>query len=172
VRGFTLERKIIMTTLGVFRDEYYNAVHTLAEAQANTGPTATGTVVASMLAGAAECYVSLAGTSQTFTTDTAANIIAWLSQAVGAAYKANVGGFAASLSGQPAYQIPNLFNMSWVVNFSGAGIVTGGTLAGGSGVTLSNIGTTLSPTALAIGGVSVYVVTVTGPASVTFTRVQ
>jgi|HubBroStandDraft_4_1064222.scaffolds.fasta_scaffold41948_6 hypothetical protein len=161
-----------MTNLGVFRDEYYNAIHALAEAQANTGPTASGVVGAALLAGAAECYVSLAGTSQTFTTDTAANIIAQLQTAVAAAQKANVGGFASALGSTPPLGVPNLFNLSWVINFSGAGIVTGGTLAPGTGVTLSNIGTTLSSTALAIGGVSVYVATVTGAASVTLTRVQ
>jgi hypothetical protein len=161
-----------MTNLGVFRDEFYNAIHALTEAQAATGPTATGVVPASQLAGAAECFVSLSGTSQTFTTDTAANIIAQLQTAVATAQKANVGGFASALGSTPPLGVPNLFNMSWVINFSGAGIVTGGTLAGGTGVTLAAIGATLSSSALAAGAVSVYVATVTGPASITLTRVQ
>ena len=160
-----------MATLGVFRDEFYNAIHILTEAQGSTGPTATGVIPASELAGAADCYITLSGTSQTFTTDTAVNIIAQLSAAVQTAYKANVGGFAASLSGSPPSAIPNLFNTSWLVNFISNTLVTGATLAPGAGVTLSNI-STLSPTALSLTGASVYIVTVTGPASVTFTRVQ
>jgi hypothetical protein len=160
-----------MANLGVFRDDFYNAIHALTEAQGSTGPTATGVIPASELAGAADCYITLSGTSQTFTTDTAANIIAYLQTAVAAAYKANVGGFAASLGATPPLGAPNLFNVSWLVNFISNTLVTGATLAPGAGVTLSNI-STLSPTALSLTGASVYIVTVTGPASVTFTRVQ
>lgn len=163
-----------MGNLGVFRDEFYNAVHVLTMAQAVAGPTATGVIPAAALAGAASCWLTLGGTSQTFTTDTAANIIAQLNSAVQAAYKANVGGFASSLGGTPATSgIPNLFNMSWIVTFAGTGITTGATLAQGTGVTLAALGT-LSATALAAGAgaESNYVVTVTGPASITMTRVS
>lgn len=161
-----------MAAQGVFRDTFYNAMNVLTEAQANTGPSATGVIAATLLAGACECNLSLGGTSQTFTTDTAVNIIAQLQTAVAAAIKANVGGFAAALSDQPPQGVPNLFNASWIINISGTGITTGATLAGGAGVTLSNIGT-LSPSALAVGAgtVSTYVAQVTGPASITLTRV-
>jgi hypothetical protein len=162
-----------MGNLGVFRDEFYNAIHVLTEAQAFTGPVATGVIPASQLAGAAECFLTVAGTSQTFTTDSAVNIIAQLSAAVNAAYKANVGGLASGLGAQPAVSgIPNLFNLSWIVNINTTGVVTAGTLAPGAGVTLAAIGT-LSSTALSVGaGESVYVVTVTSAYSVTMTRVQ
>jgi len=159
-----------MANLGVFRDEFYNSIHALTEAQANVGPTATGVLSASIIAGAAECFTSVGGTSQTYTTDTAANIIAQLQTAVATAQKANVGGFASALGSTPPLGVPNLFNMSWVLNINGQA-TTAATLAGGTGVTLAAIGT-LSPTVLNIAGESVYVCTVTGPASITMTRVQ
>jgi hypothetical protein len=160
-----------MGNIGVFRDDYYNAIHVLPAAQAAAGPTATGVIVASLLAGALECFMTLGGTSQTFTTDTAANIIAQLQNAVASAAKANVGGFASILGGTPPVGVPNLFNVSWVVTFSGTGITTGATLAGGTGVTLATIGT-LSATALAVGAGSEsnYVVTITSPTTITMTR--
>jgi len=162
-----------MANLGVFRDTFYNAIHALPASQAIAGPTATGVIPASTLAGAVENCLTLGGTSQTFTTDTAANIIAQLQTAVAAAQKANVGGFASALGDTPPPGVPNLFNVSFTVSISGTGITTGATLAAGTGVTLAAIGT-LSPTALAIGAASVsrFVVTVTGASSVTFTRVQ
>src|SRR5579862_1070470 len=125
-----------MANLGVFRDDFYNAIHILTAAQANVGPSATGVIAASLLAGATENFVSVSGTSQTFTTDTAANIIAQLSAAVNAAYKANVGGLASSLGAQPAIGgIPNLFNLSFIVTINASAAVTGATLAYGAGVT-------------------------------------
>lgn len=159
-----------MSNQGVFRDEFYNAVNVLTEFQGNTGPITTGVLVAAFLAGAAENYVSVGGTSQTYTTDSAANIIATLQTAVAAAIKANVGGFASALGGTPPAGLPNLFNVSWLININTAAVTTGATLAGGAGVTLSNIGT-LSPTALGAAGVATYIAQVTGPASITLTRV-
>jgi hypothetical protein len=161
-----------MTALGVFRDDFYNAIHTLPASQAVAGPTATGVIAATALAGAVENFLTLGGTSQTFTTDTAVNIIAQLQTAVAAAVKANVGGFVASLSAPPL-GVPNLFNVSFTVSISGTGITTAATLAGGAGVTLAGLGT-LSATVLAVGtgSASRYVVTVTSATTVTFTRVQ
>jgi hypothetical protein len=171
VRGFTLEENQ-MSNLGVFRDEFYNAIHVLAAAQGVTGPTATGVIPAAALAGACECDVSLGGTSQTFTTDTAVNILAQLQNAVAAAVKANVGGFAASLGANPAITFPNLFNVSWTVTFAGGGITTGATLAAGTGVTLSNLtGQSATVLAVGVGSVSRYVVTVTSATTITMTRV-
>lgn len=161
-----------MTALGVFRDTYYNAIAALPQAQAVSGPSATGVIPATALAGAQECDTSVGGTSQTYTTDTAANIIAQLQNAVAAAQKANVGGFASSLSDTPPLGVPNLFNVSWIVNINTTGVTTGATLAAGTGVTLAVLANiTPTSTALGTGGNARYVVTVTGAASVTMTRV-
>lgn len=161
-----------MGNLGVFRDDFYNAIHILPEAQAISGPTATGVIVASILAGACECDTSVGGTSQTYTTDSAVNIIAQLSAAVNAAYKANVGGFAAGLGAQPAISgIPNLFNVSWIVNINTTGVTTGATLAAGLGVTFAALTGVAAAGTLGTGGNARYVVTVTSAQTVTFTRV-
>ncbi|MGH6878559.1 MAG: hypothetical protein ACREHV_14450 [Rhizomicrobium sp.] len=159
-----------MSFLGAFRDDFYNAIAALPAAQTVAGPTATGVIPATALAGAADCFLTLGGTSQTFTTDTAVNIIAQLQTAVATAQKANRGGFASSLSGTPPLGVPNLFNVSWVITIAGTGITTGATLAAGAGVTLAQTGG-LSSTALAsASGQSNYVVTVTSAATITMTR--
>ncbi len=162
-----------MSNLGVFRDTFYNAIHALAGAQAVAGPTATGVIPATALAGAVECDITLGGTSQTFTTDTAVNIIAQLLTAVAAAQKANVGGFAAALGDTPPLGVPNLFNLSWTVSFAGGTVTTGATLAGGTGVTLVTIGG-LTATAITAGAGTVtrYVVTVTSATTISMTRVS
>lgn len=160
-----------MSNLGVFRDSFYNAIHALTAAQAVSGPVATGVIPATALAGAVECDITLGGTSQTFTTDTAVNIIAQLLTAVAAAQKANVGGFVAALGDTPPLGVPNLFNLSWTISIAGTGITTGATLAAGTGVTLAALtgqsATVLQPTS----GVSRYVATVTSATTVTLTRV-
>lgn len=160
-----------MSGLGVFRDTFYNAIYALTSAQAVAGPTATGVLPAAAMAGAQECYTSVGGTSQTYTTDTAANIIAQLQTAVAAAVKANVGGFSAALSEQPPLGVPNLFNVSWFVNINTNGVTTGATLAAGTGVTLATLTGAPSATALGTGGNALYMIQVTGAASVTMTRV-
>jgi len=161
-----------MANLGVFRDSFYNAIHALTEAQAGAGLAATGTIPAAQLAGAADCFVALSGTSQTFTTDTAVNIIAQLQNAVAVAQKANAGGFASALGDTPPLGVPNLFNLSWIVTFNTSGIATGGTLAFGAGVTSTGSIAGLAPGTLNVGGVTVYVVTVTSATTVNFARVQ
>lgn len=161
-----------MSNLGVFRDDFYNAIHTLPAAQGTSGPTATGVIVASILAGALACYTSVGGTSQTYTTDTAVNIIAQLQTAVAAAVKANVGGFASALGGTPPLGVPNLFNVTWEVNINLTGVTTGATLAAGTGVTLNALTGVGSATALTPAMVNArYVVTVTSATTVTMTRV-
>lgn len=161
-----------MSNLGVFRDDYYNAIHALPAVEfVSAAITATGTIPAADLAGALECVTALGGTSQTYTTDTAVNILAQLQTAVGAAYKANVGGFASALGATPPLGVPNLFNVTWVVTFNTAGVTTGATLAGGTGVTLAAIGS-LSSTALGTGGQARYAVTVTSVQTITMTRIQ
>jgi hypothetical protein len=171
-----------MATLGVFRDEYYNAIHVLPASQASNGPTATGVIVATLLAGALEVDLAVgngAGAAQTYTTDTAVNIIAQLSNAINTAYKANVGGFASSLAGNPPVAIPNLFNTSWTVSISNQGTTAASTLAGGTGVTIAavNAGFTSGAGNLALGApntpnVTRWVVTVTSAQTITMTRVQ
>jgi hypothetical protein len=161
-----------MTNLGVFRDDFYNAIYALESAQAVAGPTATGVIPAAALAGAQECYTSVGGTSQTYTTDTAVNIIAQLQTAIAASVKANVGGFASALGGTPPPGVPNLFNLTWFININTTGVTTGATLAAGAGVTLNALGNiTPTATALGTGGNAVYVATVTSPTTVTLTRV-
>lgn len=161
-----------MANLGVFRDDFYNAIHALPAVQAIAAAiTATAVVPAVDLAGALECVVAVGGTSQTYTTDSAVNILAQLQTAVAAAAKANVGGFASALGAIPPTGVPNLFNVSWVVTFNTAGVTTGATLAAGAGVTLAAIGG-LSSTALGTGGQARYAVTVTSAQTVTLTRIQ
>lgn len=161
-----------MANLGVFRDSFYNAIHALPSAQAVAGPAATGVIPAATLAGALECDTSVGGTSQTYTTDSAVNIIAQLQTAVAAAQKANVGGFAAALGDTPPLGVPNLFNVSWIININTTGVTTGATLAAGAGVTLAALGN-ITPTATALGtaGNARYVAQVTSATTVTLTRV-
>jgi hypothetical protein len=161
-----------MGNLGVFRDDFYNAVFALTAAQAIAGPVATGVIPAATLAGATECYTSVGGTSQTYTTDTAVNIIAQIQQAVAAAQKANVGGFASALGGTPPLGVPNLFNVSWYININVVGVTTGATLAAGTGVTITTMTGVGSATALTPAMVNVgYVATITSATTVTLTRV-
>lgn len=162
-----------MTNYGVFRDDFYNAAAILTEAAQATGPVATGTLAASQLAGARTNAVTVGGTSQTYTTDTAVNIIAQIQNAVATAYKSNVGGFASSLGAQPAIVWPNFFNFTWILEINTSATVTGVTLAAGAGVTLAAAGA-LSSTALGAASAAnaKFVCQVTGPTSVTMTRVQ
>lgn len=160
-----------MANLGVFRDSFYNAIHALPAIQASIGPSATGVIVASLLASAIENVVQVTGTSQTFTTDTAANIIANLQTAVAAAQKANVGGFASALGEIPPLGVPNLFNVTFIVTIDAMTAVTGATLAAGTGVTFGTALSGLSNTALSLTAPNRYVCQVTGPTSITMTRV-
>jgi hypothetical protein len=170
-----------MTNLGVFRDDFYNAVHVLAASQSANGPTGTGTLTAAQISGAGECTVAVgngAGAAQTYTTDTAANIIANLNAAVQAAAKANVGGFSASLGAQPAVSgIPNFFNFTWTMTISNQGTTAASVLAGGTGVTLTNLNAGLVATNIPLGAPNAptgsrWVCQVTSPTTITMTRVE
>jgi hypothetical protein len=169
-----------MANLGVFRDSFYNAIHALPAAQATNGPVSTGTLPASQLVGALEVDIAVgngAAAAQTYTTDTAVNIIARLQNAVAAAQAANVGGFAAALGDTPPLGVPNLFNLSWTVTFSNQGTTAASVLAAGAGVTIAAQNAGMTATAIALGAPNApvmtrYVVTVTGASTVTFTRVQ
>lgn len=158
-----------MTALGVFRDDFYNAIGALTQSQVvSTAFTSAATIPAVDLAGAQDCYLLNAsgtgGAGITLTTDTAANIIAQIQAAVAAAYKANVSGTGANVSPPPG--VPNLFNLTWtftlVNNTSTAGTIL--TLAGGTGVTISGTAT------VAITTSRTWSVSVTSPTTVTFTN--
>jgi hypothetical protein len=154
-----------MTSLGVFRDDFYNAVSALAQSQVVATTAGTSTLPASSIAGAGDCYLDVSGgAAVTYTTDTAINIIAAIQIAVANAYKQGLGSFAAGVN--PPSGVPNLFNTSWTLtinNQNSASI----TLTAGTGVTLvgTNAGTIVTVTS------RVYVVTVTSPTTVTIQSV-
>jgi hypothetical protein len=149
-----------MTALGVFRDDFYNAVSALAQSQFTATAQATGTVLAATaMAGAGDCYVAATGQVATaITTDSAVNIIAQVQIAVATAYKQGLGSFAAGVNPPPG--VPNLFNTTWTltINNQNSGIMT---LTGGTGVTITGTAT------LAATSSRVFVVTITSPTTVT-----
>jgi hypothetical protein len=146
-----------MTALGVFRDDFYNAAAALTEAQYTATAQASGTLAASAIAGARECFVLSSGATA-LTTDSAINIIAQVQNAVATAYKQGLGAFAAGVNPPPG--VPNLFNVTWTLTIvnTNAGTLT---LSAGAGVTLS--GTTTVTTA----SMREYLVTITSPTTVT-----
>jgi phage-related minor tail protein len=151
-----------MTALGVFRDDFYNAVSVLPQSQINSSTQNGGTISATLLAGAGDVYASFSGQAgaQALTTDTAVNIIAQIQQAVATAYKQGLGAFAAGVN--PPAGVPNLFNVVYtltILNFNNtAGAIT---LTGGTGVTITGTNT------LAINTERAFIVTVTSPTTVT-----
>lgn len=155
-----------MTTLGVFRDDYYNPMAALPQNQYNTFATAGSlTLSAALLAGAQECYInaSATGGAVNYTTDTAANIIARMQNAVSAQLQAT-----GNLQQSPgaAVGIPNIFNVSYylsIINSSAGGTIT---LVAGAGVTLGT-----GTNTIAVNSNRGYLVTVTGPNSVTIQTV-
>jgi hypothetical protein len=155
-----------MTALGVFRDDFYNAVSALAQSQVNATTLASGSVLpAFLIAGAGDCYINASGgAAVSYTTDSAINIIAQIQNAVATAYKQGLGSFAAGVN--PPNGAPNLFNTTWSleINNQNSGSIT---LTGGTGVTLigTNAGTIVTATARQ------YVVTITSPTTVTIQSV-
>lgn len=148
-----------MSTLGVFRDDFYNASAILTVAQYNATAQASGVLAASSMTGAHLNYVLSSGATA-LTTDTAVNIIAALNNAVAVAVKAsqaNGGGFATGL-GVPQ-SMPNLFNISWTLTIENT---NGGTLTltAGTGVTLVGVATILTVNQ------RTWVVTITSPTTV------
>jgi hypothetical protein len=154
-----------MTALGVFRDDFYNAVSALAQTQYNATTLATTSILpASLLAGAGDVYLVASGsaTAIAYTTDSAINIIAQIQIAVANAYKQGLGSFAAGVNPPPG--VPNLFNVSYTLTIDNQNTAAGAiTLTGGTGVTLvgTNSGT------VAVASARVYDVTVTSPTTVT-----
>lgn len=168
-----------MAFKGVFSDDFYNAIHVLPAAIAINGPTATATLTGAQLTGALEVDLAVgngAVAAQTYTTDSAVNIIAALNNALAAAYKTQLFSFGAGVN-PPTAGLPNLFNLSWTVTISNQGTTAASALAAGAGVTIAAQNAGMTATAIALGApnapvVTRYVVTVTSPTTVTFTRVQ
>jgi hypothetical protein len=138
-----------MTTLGVFRDDFYNPISTLPMMQLKTISQASGTIVASNLTGASECYLVQSGATA-LTTDTAVNIIA----AIVSAIQANAAG---------AFPLPSIQNLTYTLSIWNT---NGGTLTltAGTGVTITGTAT------LATTVERQYMVTVTSPTTVTLTN--
>ncbi len=149
-----------MTALGVFRDDYYNAVSVLPQTQYNTITAATAaTIPAASLGGAGDCYLVASGQAGvTYTTDSAINIIAAIQIAVATAYKQGLGAFSAGVNPPPG--VPNLFNVVWTLTIvnTNSGTLT---LAAGTGVTLAGTTTVLA------GAERVYSITINSPTTVT-----
>jgi hypothetical protein len=168
-----------MAFKGVFTDDFYNAIHVLPASIAVNGPTGTAVLSGAQLVGALEVDLAVgngAAAAQTYTTDTAVNIIAALNNALATAYKSQLSSFGAGVN-PPVGGLPNLFNMSWTVTISNQGTTAASALAAGTGVTLAAINAGITSTVIALGAPNVpvvtrYVVTVTSPTTVTFTRVQ
>lgn len=135
-----------MTTLGVFRDDFYNVSSILPEIQYGTTSQASGTLAASLLAGASENYVSQSGATA-LTTDTAVNIIA---QVVASIQKTANG----------AFPVPSIQGMTFTtyVRNTNAGTLT---LTAGTGVTITGTAT------LATTVERQFMVTITSPTTVT-----
>jgi hypothetical protein len=149
-----------MTALGVFRDDYYNAISVLPQTQYTATAQASGTLAASAIAGAGDCIVLSSGATA-LTTDTALNIITQVQNAVATAYKQGLGAFAAGVN--PPTGAPNLFNVTWTLTIvnTNAGTLT---LTAGTGVTITGTATVLA------GAEVQYLVTVTSPTTVTIQR--
>jgi hypothetical protein len=147
-----------MTTLGVFRDDFYNATAVLPQSQYNGTTQSGGTLAAPLVAAATENYVAFSGQAGiSVTTDSAANIIGALQTALAKTAAANGG------VGLPA-GVPNLLNVSFFLqlinNNSGTLTVTAGT-----GVTINGTATAATNTSRQ------FIVTVTSPTTVTFQNV-
>lgn len=129
-----------MTSLGVFRDDFYNAAAVLPVSQYTATAQASGTLAASVMVGAQDVNV-LSSAATALTTDSAVDIIAALQNAVATAYAASLGGFAASVNAPPG--VPNLFNLTYLLsihNTDGSTL----TITAGAGVTLLGTATVLT----------------------------
>jgi hypothetical protein len=155
-----------MTSIGVFRDDYYNSISVLPQSGVSTTTQNAGTLAASLMTGAGDQYVAASGqtTAQAITTDTAANIVAALQTAIATQYKAQIAGFGAGV--QPPAALPNLFNLSYTLTIQNNNTSSGAiTLTGGTGVTITGTNT------IAITASRTFVVNITSPTTVTLTNV-
>ncbi len=153
-----------MSYLGAFRNDYYNAISVLTAAQYNTTAQTSGVLSSTLLAGAVQNYIVSSGATA-LTTDSAADIISTLKNAIAVAVKASLAGGSGFASGvSPPEGVPNLFNVSFLVsiqNTEGATL----TLTAGTGVTITGAATVTT------GTTRTYIVTVTGPSTVNFQTV-
>jgi hypothetical protein len=154
-----------MASLGVFRDDFYNGINVLTDAQTTITAQAAGVLSAQALASAVENYVTVT-VATALTTDTALNIIASLQQAVAAAYKAQIAGLGAQVN--PPLGTPNLFNMTFFVSIQTT--AAGLTVTGGTGVTfVSGTGVTSGASTVTTGTTRSWIVSVTSSNTVVFT---
>lgn len=147
-----------MTTLGVFRDDFYNATAVLPQSQYSSTTQASGVIAAPLLASATENYIAFSGQAAvSVATDSAANIILALQTALAKNAAANGG------NGQPA-GVPNLLNVGFFLQLinNNTGTLT---LTNGTGVTINGTATALTNTSRQ------FIVTVTSPTAVTFQNV-
>jgi len=146
-----------MAQLGVFRDDFYNAINVLPNAQYTATAQASGVLAASALAGAVENYITSSGATA-LTTDSAANIVTNLQTALLAKYQSLL---IQGASGSPPQGVPNLNLITFFVSIRNT---NGGTLTltAGTGVTITGTAT------LATTIERNYLVTVTSPSTVTF----
>lgn len=137
-----------MTTLGVFRDDFYNPTATLPQSVINTTTQNGGTLVAGNMVGGTEVYIAFSGqtTAQSITTDTAVNII----NALGGKIPVAGGQYSAS------------YFIQMINNNTVSGAIT---LTGGAGVTISGTAT------IAISTNRQFNVQITSPTTLTLTNV-
>lgn len=168
-----------MTQLGNFRDDYYNASGVLTNSKVTSITTALAATVltAAQISGAQDQYLNISGqtTAQTATTDTAANIVTNLQNAVAAA-QASPATFpliGSGAQGNPPPGIPNLFNFTYTLSIVNANLTAGTlTLTGGAGVTFTGSNVVVFGTSATAPTTAIFVVTVTSPTSVNFSRAQ
>jgi hypothetical protein len=168
-----------MTQLGNFRDDYYNAAAVLTNSSVAKITTAlSGTVLtAAQLSGAQDQYLNISGqtAAQTATTDTAANIVANLLNAVATA-QASPATFpliGSGAQGNPPAGVPNLFNFTYTLSIVNSNVTAGTlTLTAGAGVTFTGSNVVVFGTSATAPTTAIFVVTVTSPTSVNFNRAQ
>lgn len=135
-----------MTTLGVFRDDFYDPVVVLPEGLYTATSQASGTLAASALVGAQEVYVAQSGATA-LTLDTAVNII---------------GQLQATISSQIANTSqPSLLGVTWILTIRNS---NGGTLTLTAGTGNTITGTATLATLVA----RKFLVTVTSLTTLTF----
>lgn len=138
-----------MTTLGVFRDDFYDPIVILPEGLFTSTSQASGTLAASALAGAQEVYVTQSGATA-LTLDTAVNIIGQLQALI----SAQIGN-----TSQPS--LTSITNLSWILTIRNS---NGGTLTLTAGTGNTITGTATLATLVA----RKFLVTVTSLTTLTF----
>jgi hypothetical protein len=150
-----------MTTLGVFRDDFYNSAGVLPQNQYTAYATAGAyTIPAAAIASAQDNFFETSGpaAAAAYTTDTAANIVANLQSCL---TKANI---AAGVTGGPP-GVPNLVGLSFFFDLINTAATYTVTLTAGTGVTITGTAT------IATGTSRGFTVTVNSPTAVTFQNV-